>query len=296
MADRDCARARFIGMVGSTFALAACSGGSNATLLPAKLRATSGKFSLVRSGNMLTLSSAQGELLRSVVSSDAPMQIFVRGVDAAASGRKRQSIPDGWKPGDWITYADGSRSVVRASGHIAFLDAQGQYTVVQDNRDGTVSVQNKGVSDTNVRLQGRIWVAAHGSTTATTARQPHSVTSDCAVDPSVCSGDEPIDPGGPFDPSVIFADYHDPSGDPGWIDDGFFTSAYGFTQACQDAIDSYRIAEAGFIAATAAVIFGVVTGPGALILYAAWLIANANLGRAKGMVDRACAGQGYNWF
>jgi len=98
-----------------------------------------------------------------------------------------------------------------------------------------------------------------------------------------------------LDPSVIFAYYEDPSGNPGWIDDSFFAPFY-YTQACQDAIDSYRIAEAAFLAATAAVIFGTVTGPGALLLYGAWLIANANLGRANGVVARACKGQGFNGF
>jgi hypothetical protein len=283
-------------MLGSTFALAACGAGGSASFLSPALRRASKEFLLVRNGDVLRLSNAQGEVLRSVASADAPLRVFIRGVDAATTGRKRQSVPDGWKPGDWLTYADGSRAVVRPSGHIAFLDAQGKYTVVQDNRDGTVSVQNKSVSDSNVRLQGRIWTAPRSSDGSASTRKTHFVPkSDCAIDPSECSGDEPIDPGEPFDPSVIFTEYVDPSGNPGWIDDDFFTSWYAYTQACQDAIDGYRIAEAGFIAATAAVVFSVLTGPAALLVYAAWLIANANLGRAKGMVDRACAGQGYNW-
>jgi len=250
----------------------------------------------VRDGNVLTLSDAQGVLLRAVASPDAPVQIFVKGIDVAARVRTRQSITDGWKPGDWITYADGSRAVVRASGHMAYQDAQGHYTVVQDNRDGTISVQNKSVSDTNVRLQGRIWTVPSGPAPAASARKIRVVAPDCALDPSLCSGDEPIDVGGFFDPSVIFADYQDPSGNPGWLDDSFFSAIYAYTQACQDAIDGYRIAEATFILVTAGAVFSTVTGPGALLVYGGWILANANLGRAKSMVDRACAGQGYNWI
>src|ERR1700736_3287067 len=103
MTDREYARARFIGMLSSTFALAACSGG-NTNIIPTKLRAASDKYSLVRRGETLTLANRNDELLRTVAPSDAPMQVFVRGVEAAARGRKRESAPDEWKPGDWITY------------------------------------------------------------------------------------------------------------------------------------------------------------------------------------------------
>jgi hypothetical protein len=302
MTDFAHSRMRFIAMLGSSAALTACGGSGARSILP-NMRSTSGKaYSLIRSGDSLTLSGKQGEILRAVASSDAPMRIFMRGVDAAPMLRKPQSVANGFKPGDWISYADGSRAVVRASGHIVVQDAQGRYTIAQDNRDGTVSIQNKAVSDTNVRVKGRIWTAPRGTTASNVLRKTRDDCEDSfesmmrrSSDYSDCSGDGSIDPGTYEDPGEIIDDYQDPSDDPGWIDDSDFSDYVAYTQPCQDAIDNYRIAEAAFVGATAAVILSPLVGPGALVLFGAWLIADANLGRTKGLVDRACKGQGYNW-